>query len=137
MLTLLSDNEIHQIHSHMTEMAVAVENLTRILGGAQTVAFDVQQTTDIKPAKAAATAAPKQKSPSKTRWTQVRKGNALLSVRQVGEIKRLLGTGRSAAAIAREFKVHYSTINAIKWGKTWKHVEAANAKALEIVEIRK
>lgn len=136
MLTLLSDKEINQLHSYMTELTTTVENLTRILGGAQTVAFDFEQPVTPKPAKVSATSA--KKTQRKTRGSKVRRGgNASLSVRQVGEIKRLLGAGKSAAAIAREFKVHYSTINAIKWGKTWKDVEAANSKPLEILEIRK
>jgi DNA-binding NarL/FixJ family response regulator len=136
MLTLLSDKEINQLHSYMTELTTTVENLTRILGGAQTVAFDFEQPVTPKPAKVSATSA--KKTQRKTHGSKVRRGgNASLSVRQVGEIKRLLGIGKSAAAIARDYKVHYSTINSIKWGKTWKDVEAANSKPLEIVEIRK
>jgi DNA-binding NarL/FixJ family response regulator len=138
MLTLLSDKEIHQIHTYVTEMAVAVENLTRILGGAQTVAFDVEQATSIKPAKAAAAAAPVKESQPKTRVYKARKqGKTSLSVRQVAEIKRLLSNGTSATAISRQYKVHYTTVYAIKSGRSWKNVQPADAKPLEIVEIRK
>jgi hypothetical protein len=136
MLTLLSDKEVHQLHSYMTELTTTMEKLTRVLGGAQTVSFDFERPSIQKPVQVSDT--PVLKSQRKTRASKIhRGGNASLSVRQVGEIKRLLGAGKAAAAIAREFKVHYSTINAIKWGKTWKDVQPSNAKPLEIVEIRK
>ncbi len=135
MLTLLSDKEINQLHSYMTELTTTVENLTRILGGAQTVAFDVEQSTSIKPAKATA---PVQESQPKTRVYKARKqGKTSLSVRQVAEIKRLLSTGTSATSISRQYKVHYTTVYAIKSGRSWKNVQPAGAKPLEIVEIRK
>ena len=42
---------------------------------------------------------------------------------KVLEIKRQLAAGgKSVAKIARDFGVHSTTINCIKWNKTWKHV---------------
>lgn len=135
MLTLLSDKEINQLHTYMTELTTTVENLTRILGGAQTVAFDVEQSTSIKPVKAAA---PVQESQPKTRVYKARKASKTsLSARQVAEIKRLLRDGTSATEVARRYKVHYTTVYAIKSGRSWKNIQPAGAKPLEILEIRK
>jgi hypothetical protein len=41
---------------------------------------------------------------------------------QVIQIKKRLAGGEGATAISRDYKVHLTTINAIKYGKTWKHV---------------
>lgn len=136
MLTLLSDKEINQLHAHLTELAGTIENLTLILGGAQTVAFEVDQAVTpafVRTPKADSTA----KSQVKTRKSRRgKRGVSVLTERKVAEIKRQLASGtKSVARIAQDFGVHFSTINAIKWGKTWKNVEAAKTAPLEIVEI--
>jgi len=48
---------------------------------------------------------------------------------QVIQIKTRLAAGEGATAISRDYKVHLTTINAIKWGKTWKHVTLQQAAA--------
>jgi transposase-like protein len=49
---------------------------------------------------------------------------SVLNDAKVMEIKRQLAAGnKSVAKIAREYGVHITTINCIKWGKTWKHVQ--------------
>ena len=67
-----------------------------------------------------------QKSHAKTRGSS-RKGKRGVSVLDEGkvlEIKRQLQAGgKSVAKIAKEFGVHVTTVNCIKWGKTWKHVQ--------------
>ena len=71
------------------------------------------------------TSVQKPKSQSKTRKSsrKGRRGVAVLNESKVLEIKRQLAAGgKSVAAIAREFGVHITTINCIKWGKTWKNV---------------
>jgi hypothetical protein len=71
------------------------------------------------------TSVQKPKSQSKTRKSsrKGRRGVAVLTEPKVLEIKRQLAAGgKSVAAIAREFGVHITTINCIKWGKTWKNV---------------
>jgi hypothetical protein len=40
MITLLSDREVHQLTSYVTEIAAAMDNITFIIGGAQTVHLD-------------------------------------------------------------------------------------------------
>lgn len=123
MLTLLSDKEINQLHAHLTEMTSAIENLTYILGGAQTVAIDVEKPVRTLSVQAPATP----KSQPKTRKSRPgKRGTAILTDKKVAEIKRQLKAGnKPATRIAKDFGVHFSTINAIKWGKTWKHVAPA------------
>ena len=59
--------------------------------------------------------------PRKTR--RGKRGVAVLTEAEVLEIKRQLAAGgKSGASIARDFGVHITTINSIKWGKTWRHV---------------
>jgi hypothetical protein len=45
------------------------------------------------------------------------------------EIKRRLAAGDKANAICRDYKVHVTTINAIKYGKTWNHVQLQQVAA--------
>ncbi len=47
--------------------------------------------------------------------------NALLTEDDVRNIRQMLSS-LSASAIARQYIVSKSTIQAIKWGRTWKHV---------------
>ena len=68
----------------------------------------------------------KPKSQSKTRKSsrKGKRGVAVLTEPKVLEIKRQLAAGgKSVAKIAKEFAVHPTTINCIKAGKTWKHVQ--------------
>jgi hypothetical protein len=68
----------------------------------------------------------KAKSQSKTRKSsrKGKRGVAVLTEAKVLEIKRQLADGgKTVAAIARDFGVHITTINCIKWGKTWKNVQ--------------
>ena len=65
-------------------------------------------------------------SQSKTRKSsrKGRRGVAVLTEPKVLEIKRQLAAGgKSVGKIAKEFGVHPTTVNCIKWGKTWKHVQ--------------
>jgi hypothetical protein len=136
MLTLLSDKEINQIHSYLAELATTADNLNQILGGAQTVRFDLEQPETPKAVQVSDT--PHVKSQGKTRVSsRKRKTRAVLTERKVAEIKRLLASGAKGNAVARDFKVHFSTINAIKTNRTWRHVQPAAGKPLEIVEILK
>jgi DNA-binding NarL/FixJ family response regulator len=67
----------------------------------------------------------KPKSQSKTRKSSRKgqRGVAVLTEAKVLEIKRQLAAGgKSVAKIAKEFGVHSTTVNCIKWGRTWKHV---------------
>jgi hypothetical protein len=136
MLTLLSDKEIHQLHCYLTELAGLADNLTHILLGAQTVNLEIEQPARQKPVQVSDTPMPQ--SQSRTRKSSRRgKGRAVLNAKKVAEIKSLLASGKAANAVAREYKVHFSTIHAIKKGRTWKEIQPVAAKPLEIMEIRK
>ena len=68
----------------------------------------------------------KPQSQSKTRKSSRKgqRGVAVLTEPKVLEIKRQLAAGgKSVGKIAKEFGVHPTTVNCIKWGKTWKHVQ--------------
>ena len=78
----------------------------------------------------------KVKSQSKTRKSsrKGKRGVAVLNEGKVIEIKRQLAAGdKSVAKIAKEFGVHVTTINCIKWNKTWKHVQLQQEQALPVV----
>jgi len=65
------------------------------------------------------------KSQGKTRKSsrKGKRGHSVLTEPKVLEIKRQLAAGgKSVAKIAKEFGVHATTVNCIKWNKTWKHV---------------
>jgi hypothetical protein len=72
------------------------------------------------------TAVQNPQSQSKTRKSRRkgRRGVSVLTEPKVLEIKRQLAAGgKSVGKIAQEFGVHPTTINCIKFGKTWKHVQ--------------
>ncbi len=60
---------------------------------------------------------------------QRRKGKrkrGALNEQKVAEIKsRLAAGGESAQKIANDYGVHVTTVNLIKYGKTWKNVQAS------------
>jgi len=131
MLTLFSAADISAIRSH-------IDSITTLLDKAQTVEFQADSKPATKQLRVSDT--PKPESQRKTRKSHStgKRGVSVLSAKKVAEIKRRLLTGTSASALAREYKVHLTTINCIKWGKTWKEVKPAEVKpALEIVEIIK
>lgn len=77
------------------------------------------------------------KSQSKTRKSsrKGKRGVAVLTEAKVLEIKRQLAAGgKSVAAIAREFGVHITTINCIKWQKTWKHVQLQQSAPVVVAD---
>jgi hypothetical protein len=128
MLTLLSNKELDQLRSY-------VDSINTLLDQAQTIQVEVDRSS-----QKAVQVSDTRESQSKTRVSRRKgkRGVSVLNEGQVAEIKRQLAVGgKSAARIAREFGVHITTINCIKWGKTWKNVKAAETKPLEILEIRK
>ena len=107
---ILSDQQFQQITTALEQAFVAIN-------AAQHVDLDLT----VKPTIAKAPAV-KAESQVKTRVSR-RKTRAALTEKKVLEIKRQLQAGgKSESKIAREFGVHSTTINCIKWGKTWKHV---------------
>ena len=109
MLTILSDTQVRTLSD-------SIKTIQGILESSQTVNFDSPSTTVKAP-----TLPKPPKSQSKTHGSKPRKYRAL-DRGQVIQIKTRLAAGDGATAISRDYKVHLTTINAIKWGKTWKHV---------------
>lgn len=127
MLTLLSDKETQDLLTNIQAASEIIQNLTRIVGCAQTVTLELDQTT---PETAKTVNRPQ--SQSKTRASR-RKKRGMLGEADVREIKRMLIAGEvSAVKIAKRYGVHPTTINCIKYGKTWKHVEPAVSNAVTI-----
>lgn len=120
MLTLLSDKETQDLLVNIQAASDIVQNLTRIIGCAQTVTLELGQSTTetVKTVK-------EPQSQPKTRVSR-RKKREMLREADVREIKRMLiNKELSAVKIAKRYGVHPTTINCIKYGKTWKHVEPA------------
>jgi ribosome-binding protein aMBF1 (putative translation factor) len=120
MLTLLSDKETHDLLTNIQAASDIIQNLTRIVGCAQTVTLELEQKTP----KTVKTVKQPQSQP-KTRVSR-RKKREMLREADVREIKRILiAKELSAVKLAKRYGVHPTTINCIKYGKTWKHVEPA------------
>jgi antirestriction protein ArdC len=120
MLTLLSDKETQDLLTNIQAASDIVQNLTRIIGCAQTVTLELGQSTTetVKTVK-------EPQSQPKTRVSR-RKKREMLREADVREIKRILiAKELSAVKLAKRYGVHPTTINCIKYGKTWKHVEPA------------
>jgi antirestriction protein ArdC len=120
MLTLLSDKETHDLLTNIQAASDIIQNLTRIVGCAQTVTLELEQKTPetVKTVK-------QPQSQTKTRVSR-RKKREMLREADVREIKRILiAKELSAVKLAKRYGVHPTTINCIKYGKTWKHVEPA------------
>ena len=113
---ILSDKQFQQI-------VTALEHAFVAINACQHVELDLTTPATAPAVKAVRTSAVQAPKPqSKTRVLR-RKTRAALTEKKVLEIKRQLQAGgKSVAKIAKEFGVHSTTINCIKWGKTWKHV---------------
>ena len=128
MLTLLSTKDVHQLQAYLVEIGTALENLTQVLEHAQTVDIAVEQPVRaVSVRQKGVQVSDTPKSQSKTRASRRRgRGISVLDEAKVADIKRQLQVdGKSAAKIAKEYGVHVTTINCIKWGKTWKTVAPA------------
>jgi len=124
---ILSDHQFQQI-------VTALEHAFVAINACQHVELDMTKPAiapAAKPARATTVQTPK--SQSKTRVSR-RKARAALTEKKVLEIKRQLQAGgKSVAKIAKEFSVHSTTINCIKWGKTWKHVSLQQDQPAAVV----
>jgi transcriptional regulator with PAS, ATPase and Fis domain len=117
---ILSDQQFQQITTALEQAFVAIN-------ACQHIELDLTKPKQTIPLPVGerlvrATDVQKPESQSKTRGSS-RKKRAALTEKKVLEIKRQLQAGgKSVAKIAKEFGVHSTTINCIKWNKTWKHV---------------
>ena len=103
--------------SQHLELTHALKKIQSILDSSTSVVLDNSAPTITKP-----TGKSQVKTPKSSR--KGRHGVSVLTDTKVLEIKRQLANGgKSVAKIAKEFGVHVTTINCIKWGKTWKNVQ--------------
>ncbi len=126
---ILSDQQFQQI-------TTALEQAFVVINAAQHVEIDLnkpKQTIPLPAGEELVRTKSVHQSQPKTRVSR-RKARASLTEKKVLEIKRQLQAGgKSVAKIAREFGVHSTTINCIKWGKTWKHVTLQQDKPTTVV----
>ena len=107
---ILSDAQHKQLTDSLAVIQNLLENSTNVV-------------LDAAPAKAVATPAVKAKRKPAARKASGR-GVAVLTEAKVLEIKRQLAAGnKTVSKIAKDFGVHITTINCIKWNRTWKHVQ--------------
>ena len=118
---ILSEAQFDQINKALDAARFALETC-------QHVSLDLtnpKQTIPLPAGEKIVCTSDKPKSQGKTRKSsrKGRRGHSVLTEAKVLEIKRQLAAGgKSVAKIAKEFGVHSTTVNCIKWGKTWKHV---------------
>ena len=113
--------------SQHTELTQTLNKLQTILGGSVSVSLDS------KPASAPVAKAVTETKPKAVR--RARKGRRnILNESKVVTIKARLGAGESAAKIARDFGVAPNVVYSIKYGLTWKHVEANGDHAPASIE---
>jgi hypothetical protein len=132
---VLSETQFDQISKALEAARFALET-------SQHVQLDLTKTKQTIPLPAGekivrASSAQKPKSQSKTRKSsrKGRRGVAVLNEGQVLEIKQQIASGtKSVAKIARDFGVHVTTINCIKAGKTWKHVQLQQPAAVVVAD---
>ena len=103
--------------SQHLELTHALKKIQSILDSSTSVVLDNSAPAITKSAGKSQVKTPKSTSKG-------RRGVSVLTDAKVLEIKRQLASGtKSVAKIASQFGVHVTTINCIKWGKTWKHVQ--------------
>ena len=119
---ILSEAQFDQIIKALDDARFALDTC-------QHVELDLtspKQTVAITPTEGVVRTKAVRQSQSKTRKSsrKGKRGVAVLTEPKVLEIKRQLAAGgKSVGKIAKEFGVHPTTINCIKWNKTWKHVQ--------------
>jgi hypothetical protein len=119
---ILSEAQFDQIIKALDDARFALDTC-------QHVELDLtspKQTVAITPTEGVVRTKAVRQSQSKTRKSsrKGRRGVSVLTEPKVLEIKRQLAAGgKSVGKIAKEFGVHPTTINCIKWNKTWKHVQ--------------
>jgi hypothetical protein len=119
---ILSEAQFDQITKALDAARFAVETCQHVsldlTSPKQTIALPAVEKT--VRTKAVRQSQPKTRKSSR----KGRRGVAVLTESKVLDIKRQLADGgKTVAAIAKEFGVHVTTINCIKWGKTWKNVQ--------------
>jgi hypothetical protein len=109
--------------SQHLELTHALKKIESILDSSTNVVLDNTAPTITKSAGKSQVKTPKSSRKG-------RRGVSVLTDAKVLDIKRQLADGgKSVAKIAKDFGVHVTTINCIKWGKTWKHVQLQQENA--------
>ena len=110
-MIILTDSQLVELNNRIGQIQRLIENAQVIKAGAAQpkAVTDSAETPSIvgKPRKA-------------------KRKRGALNEQKVAEIKtRLAAGGESAQKIANDYGVHVTTVNLIKYGKTWKNVQAS------------
>lgn len=125
-MLILSDTQARIIADSLLTISEHQQEIAAILQSAQHVDLDTSSSTKQAVAMPVGELKRTTKSQVKTRKSSRRgkRGVSVLNEAKVLEIKKALAAGtKSAVKIAADFGVHVTTINCIKWNKTWKHVQ--------------
>jgi len=128
---VLSESQFDQISKALEAARFALET-------SQHVQLDLtkpKQTIPLPTSEKIVRAKPQSQSKTRKSSRNGKRGYSTLTEAKVLEIKRQLAAGgKSVAKIAREFGVHSTTINCIKWNKTWKHVTLQQPAPVVVVD---
>ena len=129
-MLILSDTQARIIADGLLTISEHQQEIAAILQSAQHVDLDTSST---KQAVAVPAGELKRTANVRTTKSQVKtrkssrrgkRGVSVLNEAKVLEIRKALAAGtKSAVKIAADFGVHVTTINCIKWNRTWKHVQ--------------
>ena len=111
-MIILTDSQIVELNNRISQIQRLIESAQVIKSGGAA-----------QP-KAVTEAVEKPSIVSQRRKAKRKRG--ALNEQQVAQIKGRLASGdESAQKIANEYGVHVTTVNLIKYGKTWKNVQAS------------
>jgi len=132
---ILSEAQFDQIIKALDDARFAVDTCQHVELDLVTPKQTIALTAINKSVRTAAVQKPQSQSKTRKSSRKGRRGVAVLTEAKVLEIKRQLAAGgKTVAKIAREFGVHVTTINCIKWGKTWKNVQLQQIAPVVVVD---
>lgn len=116
---ILSETDVRIIADSLKTISEHQQEVFSILENAQHVVIDAS-----KPKQPAATEERNETvRAAKPRRKGRARGKVALDAGKALQIKQRLADGATVRSLANEFGVHLTTINNIKWGKTYKHVQ--------------
>jgi len=132
---ILSEAQFDQIIKALDDARFAVDTCQHVELDLVTPKQTIALTAINKSVRTAAVQKPQSQSKTRKSSRKGQRGVTVLTEAKVLEIKRQLAAGgKTVAKIAREFGVHVTTINCIKWGKTWKNVQLQQIAPVVVVD---
>ena len=111
-MIILTDSQVVELNNRIGQIQRLLESAQVIKAGGAAQPKAITETTD--------------KTSIITQRRKAKRKRGALNEKKVAEIKgRLAAGGESAQKIANDYGVHVTTVNLIKYGKTWKNVQAS------------